>query len=162
MCLILKDRFWVVRIPFVRWVKLQFLAQFPMDHRAHLLSFFYFVSYGKKPHLGFLSTSKTNQLLVNSKFSSFMVERWSLCKKQTWLSAPHNRQAGRHIGLNLFLTDYVTDWDPWKNILIKKNNKKTNKKQTTPPAQSFEFPQKDSKGLTLRISLWNLNYFQLP
>ena len=30
--LILQDRFWVVHIPFVHMVKLQFLAQFPVDH----------------------------------------------------------------------------------------------------------------------------------
>ena len=32
---ILQDRFCVVRIPFVRLVKLQLLAQFPEDHLAH-------------------------------------------------------------------------------------------------------------------------------
>ena len=32
VCVILQDRFWVVHIPFVRMVKLQFLAQFPVDH----------------------------------------------------------------------------------------------------------------------------------
>ena len=31
----LEDRFWVVHIPFVRMVKFQFLAQFPVDHLAH-------------------------------------------------------------------------------------------------------------------------------
>ena len=35
VCLILQDRFWVVSIRFVRVVKLQFLAQFPVDHLAH-------------------------------------------------------------------------------------------------------------------------------
>ena len=35
MLLILLDRFWVVHIPFVRMVRLQFLAQFPVDHRSH-------------------------------------------------------------------------------------------------------------------------------
>ena len=33
--LILQDRFWVVHVPFVRRDKLQFLAQFPVDHLAH-------------------------------------------------------------------------------------------------------------------------------
>ena len=32
---ILQDRFWMVHIPFVRIVKLQILAQFPVDHLAH-------------------------------------------------------------------------------------------------------------------------------
>ena len=35
LCFILHDRFLVVHIPFVRMVKLQFLAQFPVDHLAH-------------------------------------------------------------------------------------------------------------------------------
>ena len=33
--LIFQDRFWVVHIPFVRMVKLQLLAQFPVDPLAH-------------------------------------------------------------------------------------------------------------------------------
>ena len=33
--IILKDRFWVVHILFVPMVKLQLLAQFPVDHLAH-------------------------------------------------------------------------------------------------------------------------------
>ena len=33
--LILLDRFWIVDIPFVRMVKFQFLAQFPVDHLVH-------------------------------------------------------------------------------------------------------------------------------
>ena len=33
--LILQDRFWVVHMPFVRIVKLKFLAQFPVDQLAH-------------------------------------------------------------------------------------------------------------------------------
>ena len=33
--LIVLDRFWVVHIPCVRIIKLQFLAQFPVDHLAH-------------------------------------------------------------------------------------------------------------------------------
>ena len=34
MCLILKKRCLVAYIPFVRWVKFQFLAQLPVDHLA--------------------------------------------------------------------------------------------------------------------------------
>ena len=34
-CVILQGRFWVARILFVSLVKLQFLAQFPVDHFAH-------------------------------------------------------------------------------------------------------------------------------
>ena len=33
--LVLQNIFWVMHIPFVRMVKLQFLAQFPVDHPAH-------------------------------------------------------------------------------------------------------------------------------
>ena len=35
MRFIFEDRFWVVRIPPVRMVKFQFLAQFPVDHLSH-------------------------------------------------------------------------------------------------------------------------------
>ena len=35
MRLILLDRIWVLHIQFVRMVKFQFLAQFPMDHLTH-------------------------------------------------------------------------------------------------------------------------------
>ena len=34
-CVIIRDRCWVVHIPFVRVVKFQFLAQFLMDHFAY-------------------------------------------------------------------------------------------------------------------------------
>ena len=30
--LILRDEFWFVQVPFIRMVKFQFLAQFPVDH----------------------------------------------------------------------------------------------------------------------------------
>ena len=39
MRLALLDRFWVVHIPFVRMVKLKFLAQLPVDHLAHPVVF---------------------------------------------------------------------------------------------------------------------------
>ena len=35
MCVIFKDRCWVVHIPFVGMVKFKFLAHFPVDHLAH-------------------------------------------------------------------------------------------------------------------------------
>ena len=35
MCVIFKDRFWVVHIPFVGMVKFKFLAHFPVDHLVH-------------------------------------------------------------------------------------------------------------------------------
>ena len=46
MCVILKDRCWVVYIPFVRMVKFQFRAQLPVDHQAHpvVSSFILFLS----------------------------------------------------------------------------------------------------------------------
>ena len=39
MYVILQDRCWVVQIPFVRMVKFQFLAQFPVDHLTHPVLF---------------------------------------------------------------------------------------------------------------------------
>ena len=51
MRVILQDRFWVVHIPFVRMVKIQFIAQFPVDHLAHsvmpihILILFYFTEF---------------------------------------------------------------------------------------------------------------------
>ena len=35
VCVILKNRYWVVHKPFVFIVKFEFLAQFPVDYLAH-------------------------------------------------------------------------------------------------------------------------------
>ena len=37
MCLILQDRCWIVYVQFVHMIKFKFLAQFPVDHFAHII-----------------------------------------------------------------------------------------------------------------------------
>ena len=50
MRLVLQDRFWFVHIPFIRMVKFQFIALFPVDHLTHsvvsclILSLYWFAS----------------------------------------------------------------------------------------------------------------------
>ena len=66
VCLIFLDGFWVMHIPFVRLIKFKLLAQFPLDHLAHLV----------------VSSLILSLLICSNRFSEFLESsdssNWSL------------------------------------------------------------------------------------
>ena len=64
MCVIFKDRCWVVHIPFVGMVKFKFLAHFPVDHLANPLSLLLLQTWKLYSESWFFENEKINKLFL--------------------------------------------------------------------------------------------------